>query len=288
MWQRFRKHFLGMSGLIYVLFCVCVAVFAPLLVTDDSPNANRQAPALAKLPPNSHAVEQVGNITHARYFLLGTDDLGRDVYSRLVLGTRISLLVGMGALCVSLLLGTLLGLLAGYFGGWLDAFLRWILSVMWALPTLLLALSLSFVLGKGVWQLVLSIGLSSWVDVARMVRGQVLGVRTLTYIEATRALGIPQGRVLARHIFPNITAPLITVAVANFGNAVLLESGLSFLGIGVPADTPTWGRMVAEGYAYIVFSHGYWLAMVPGIALMLLIIAINFIGIGLNDAGERA
>lgn len=286
-WQRFRRHFLGMTGLVYVLLCIGIAGFAPLLVTDTSPNANRQLPKLAKLPPNTHTTYTEQGKTEELHFILGTDALGRDVYSRLIVGTRVSLLVGVGSLAVSLLLGTLIGLLAGYFGGWIDAGLRWLLSVMWALPTLLLALSIAFVLGQGISTLILAIGLSAWVDVARMVRGQVLSVKNLTYIEATRALGLPQTRVLTRHILPNIAAPLVTMAVANFGNAVLLESGLSFLGIGVEVDTPSWGRMIAEGYQHIVFAHGYWLAIVPGLALMSLIIAINCIGIGLNDATER-
>ena len=222
--------------------------------------------------------------TEKLYFFLGTDGFGRDLWSRILLGTRISLTVGLLAVSLSLLIGIVLGSFAGYFGGWVDRIIMWLISVMWSLPTLLLALLISFLLGKGFWQVCIAIGISMWVEVARIVRGQILSVRELQYTEAARALGFKDLRVMFRHVLPNVISPIIVVAVANFGSAVLIESGLSFLGIGVEVPIPTWGSMIAEGYTYIVFSTGKWLAFFPGIALILLVVSINLIGIGLRDA----
>ncbi|MEZ4773414.1 MAG: ABC transporter permease [Bacteroidia bacterium] len=222
-------------------------------------------------------------VFHRQYFL-GTDTYGRDLLSRIILGGRVSLAIGLMAVLISLVMGISLGTIAGYFGGWLDKAIMWLVSVMWAIPTLLLALAVSFVLGKGFWQLFVAIGVSIWVEVARMVRGQILGVREMQFTEAARALGFGDFRIMFRHIFPNVFSPMIVVAVANFGAAVLIESGLSFLGIGVEVPVPTWGRMIYEGYTYIVFENGKWLAFFPGMALILLVVSINLIGIGLRDA----
>lgn len=218
------------------------------------------------------------------YFFLGTDGFGRDLWSRILLGTRISISVGLLAVGMSLLIGIVLGSFAGYFGGWIDRVIMWLISVMWSLPTLLLALLISFLLGKGFWQVCMAIGISMWVEVARIVRGQILSVRELQYTEAARSLGFADMRVMFRHVLPNVISPIIVVAVASFGSAVLIESGLSFLGIGVEVPIPTWGSMIAEGYTYIVFSTGKWLAFFPGLALILLVVSINLIGIGLRDA----
>ncbi|MEZ4830303.1 MAG: ABC transporter permease [Bacteroidia bacterium] len=222
--------------------------------------------------------------TFHRSFLLGTDTYGRDLLSRMILGGRVSLAIGIMAVIISLIVGVILGTLSGYFGGWTDSVIMWLVSVMWSVPTLLLALAISFVLGKGFWQLFVAIGISIWVEVARMVRGQILSVREMQFAEAARALGFRDLRIMARHIFPNVLSPIIVVAVANFGSAVLIESGLSFLGIGVEVPVPTWGRMIYEGYTYIVFENGKWLAFFPGLALILLVVSINLIGIGLRDA----
>lgn len=217
-------------------------------------------------------------------FHLGTDTYGRDVLSRLLLGARVSLAIGLLAVGVSLIFGIVLGVLAGYWGGWIDRLVMWFTSVVWSVPALLLALALSFVMAKGFTQLFLAIGLAMWVEVARVVRGQIISLREQPYTEAAKVLGMTDVRVMFRHILPNVLSPLIVIAVANFGAAVLIESGLSFLGMGIGPPVPTWGQMINEGYTYIVFSHGRWLALYPGLALIGLIVSINLMGIGLRDA----
>ncbi|MEL6134092.1 MAG: ABC transporter permease [Bacteroidota bacterium] len=229
-----------------------------------------------------------------RTYWLGTDTFGRDLLSRILLGTRVSLAIGILAVAISLSLGLIVGGLAGFLGDDrlkvggikvpVDSGVMWFISVLWSLPTLLLALAITFVFDKGFWQLLLAIGLSIWVEVARLVRGQIKEVREQLFTEAGKALGYADIHILFRHVFPNIISPVIVIAVANFGAAVLIESGLSFLGIGVEVPVPTWGQMIYEGYTYIVFDYGQWLAFYPGLALILLIVSINLIGIGLRDA----
>lgn len=231
----------------------------------------------------SSQAEFVAQNTENLHFYLGTDGYGRDVLSRLVLGGRVSILIGLLAGLMSVLLGTCIGLVAGYAGGKTDDLIMWFISVMWSIPTLLMAIVLGFVMGTGWLQLVLAIALSGWVEAARLVRGQVMSVKEQTYIEATKALGYGTPRVLFKHLLPNVIQPVIVIAVANFGSAILIESGLSFLGLGVELGVPTWGRMIYEGYTYILFAHGKWLAIFPGLALTFLVIAINWIGNGLRE-----
>lgn len=234
--------------------------------------------------PEKNKTDFIAKNVHAQTFFLGTDSYGRDVLSRLILGARVSLAIGLLATLLSVCIGFVLGATAGFLGGKIDALLMGIISVIWAIPTLLLAIVLGFVMGTGFWQLMLAIALSNWVEIARLVRGQVLSIKNLPYIEATQALGISSRRTLFRHILPNILSPLIVMAVSNFGSAVLVESGLSFLGLGVEVGVPTWGRMVFDGYNYILFENGKWLAIFPGIALILLVVSINLLGNGLRDA----
>lgn len=217
-------------------------------------------------------------------FMLGTDSYGRDVLSRLILGARVSLAVGLLAVLLSLVLGIGLGALAGFFGGKVDAVVMWFVSVIWSVPTLLLAIAISFALGKGFWQVFVAIGLSMWVEVARIVRGQIFSIREKEYVEATRALGYKSWRVIVRHIIPNVVSPVIIIAAANFASAILIEAGLSFLGIGVQAPVPSWGAMIYEGYTYIVFESGKWLAIFPGMAIVFVVISLNLVGFGLRDA----
>lgn len=217
-------------------------------------------------------------------FHMGTDQYGRDMLSRIILGARISISVGMLSMILSLLIGITLGGIGGYWGGWADRIILWLISVVWSVPALLMALAISFVLGKGFWQVFVAIGLSMWVDVARIIRGQILSTKEELFVEAGKALGFSDMRMLIRHVLPNVLSPIIVIGVANFGAAVLIESGLSFLGIGVEVPIPTWGRMIYEGYTYIVFETGKWLAFYPGLALIALVVSINLVGIGLRDA----
>jgi len=219
----------------------------------------------------------------AKKFLLGTDKYGRDILSRLIIGTRVSLSVGLIAVIISLTTGIVLGALAGYFGGRTDDIIMWFINVIWSIPTLLLVFAITFLLGKGFWQVFIAIGLTMWVTVARIVRGQVLVVRELEYVEAARALGYTQGRIIFRHILPNIAGPILVVGASNFASAIVIEAGLSFLGVGVQPPQPSWGLMIKENYNFII-THNPMLALAPGFAIMLLVLAFNLLGNGLRDA----
>lgn len=221
-------------------------------------------------------------ITH-KHFWLGTDIYGRDLLSRLILGARISLSVGIMAVIISLFLGVAIGAAAGYFGGWIDASLSWLMNILWSLPALLLVIAISFALGKGLWQIYIAVGLSMWVEVARLVRGQVLSLKQVEFVEAARALGFTNYRIIRHHILPNIMGPVLVIGASNFASAILLEAGLSFLGFGAQPPTPTWGSMIKEHYGYIIMDSAY-LAILPGVAIMLMVYAFNLVTMGLRDA----
>ena len=216
-------------------------------------------------------------------FFLGTDKYGRDIFSRLIVGTRVSLSVGLITLIISLSIGLILGSLAGYFRGRTDNIIMWFINVIWSIPTLLLVFAITLALGKGFWQIFIAVGLTMWVNVARLVRGQVLAVRELEYIEATRALGFSHFRTIVRHIWPNIMGPVMVIAASNFASAIVIEAGLSFLGIGVQPPQPSWGLMIKENYNFIITQNPM-LALAPGFAIMLLVLAFNLLGNGLRDA----
>jgi peptide/nickel transport system permease protein len=223
------------------------------------------------------------SLLSGRVFLLGTDKYGRDLLSRLMAGTAVSLSVGAIAVLISLLVGLTLGLIAGYFRGWADAVIMWFTNVVWAVPTLLLVMAITFAFGTGFWKVFLAVGLTMWVEVARITRGQVLSVREKEYIEAARALGLPDFRIIFRHVLPNILSPVIVISAANFASAILIEAGLSFLGLGAQIPVPSWGNMIREHYAYLTTDLAY-LALVPGAMIMLLVLSFMMIGNGLRDA----
>lgn len=218
-----------------------------------------------------------------RTFILGTDKYGRDLLSRLILGGRVSIAVGFISVIISLFIGIPLGALAGYYGGWIDRAVMWLVNVMWSVPTLLMVIALTFVLGKGFWQVFVAVGLTMWVEVARVVRGQVMGISRLEFVDAARVLGFGSRRILTRHILPNTWAPVIVISAANFAAAILMESGLSFLGIGAQPPTPSWGGIIRDHYAYIITGEAH-LSLLPGLCIMLLVLAFMVLGNVLRDA----
>ena len=234
--------------------------------------------------PNAKNAEAVASqYIQQKTFHLGTDKYGRDVLSRMLIGMRISFSIGFVAVFISLLIGISLGALAGYFEGKVDAIIMWLINVTWSIPTLLLVIAITLTLGKGFWQVFVAVGLTMWVEVARIVRGQVLSVKQMQYVTAARALGYHDLRIITKHILPNIMAPVIVISAANFAAAILIESGLSFLGIGAQPPMPSWGAMIKDHYSYIILGKPY-LAIIPGVAIMSLVMAFMLVGNALRDA----
>lgn len=216
-------------------------------------------------------------------FFLGTDKEGRDILSRLIVGTRVSLGVGLITVIISLSIGLILGSLAGYYRGRTDNIIMWFINVVWSIPTLLLVFAITLALGKGFWQVFVAVGLTMWVNVARTVRGQILAEREKEYVEAARALGYSSFRTIVKHIWPNIMGPVMVIAASNFASAIVIEAGLSFIGIGVQPPQPSWGLMIRDNYNFIITNNPM-LALAPGFAIMLLVLAFNLLGNGLRDA----
>ena len=231
----------------------------------------------------SGKAEKINEQIITKKYWLGTDAFGRDMLSRLIIGTRVSMMVGLIAVVISLSIGILLGALAGYYRGKTDAAIMWLINVTWSIPTLLLVFAITLALGKGFWQIFIAVGLTLWVSVARLVRGQVMAVKELEYVQAARALGYKDSRIVFRHILPNIIGPILVVAAGNFATAIIIEAGLSFLGIGVQPPQPSWGLMIKENYNLII-THNAAQALIPGFAIMLLVLAFNLIGTALRDA----
>jgi len=265
-WRMFARRRTALFGALILLILVSASLTAPLLSTQD-PEMMVLAQVLK--PPSSQ-------------FPLGTDYLGRDILTRILYGGRLSLLIGLLAVAVGLAIGVPLGAISGYYGGWADLVIQRIADILLAFPGFLLSLSLVAALGVGLQNVIISVGIGALPSFIRLVRGSVLTIRELTYIEAARATGVPDWVILFRHILPNAMAPVIVQATLNLGTAILVAAGLGFLGLGVQPPTPEWGTMLGEGRSYI-FSAWY-VATFPGIAIFLAVLGFNLLGDGLRDA----
>ena len=240
----------------------------------------RKAVSLSEFP-DANRIEN--DFIYTKTYWLGTDSFGRDFYSRLLIGTRISFFVGFIAVSISLLIGIAIGALGGYYRGNIDNVIMWIINIVWSIPTLLLVMAITLAIGKGFWQIFIAVGLTMWVEVARVVRGQFLSFREVEFVEAAKALGMSDARIIFKQILPNILAPVIVISAANFAAAILVESGLSFLGIGAQPPTPSWGNIIKEHYAHIILGEAH-LAILPGFMILLLVMAFNVFGNQLRDA----
>ena len=238
---------------------------------------------LSNFPSNVSKEEIMQKFIQQRTFYLGTDKFGRDLLSRMMLGARISLSIGFVAVLISLLVGIIIGGLGGFFGGRVDAFILWLINVVWSIPSLLMVIAITLALGKGFWQVFIAVGLTMWVEVARLVRGQVISIKEQTFIQAAKGLAYSPIRIFTYHIFPLIIPALIVISTANFASAILIESGLSFLGIGAQPPTPSWGGMIKDHFRYILLGKAY-LAIIPGLAIMSLVLAFMVLGNVLRDA----
>jgi len=268
--ELFRNR-AALIGLVILVGVATSAILAPAVAPYDP---IVQEIALRLKPPG-------WTVPGGRTYLLGTDHLGRDILSRLIFGARVSLIIGLSAVALAGTLGTLIGLVAGYRGGRVDDFCMRLTDTMLAMPFILLALAVIAVLGPSLRNIIFVLGITSWVSYARVVRGEVLTLRTREFVSAARALGSSGGRIVFRHLLPNVLTPVIVIATLEVARMIILESALSFLGLGVQPPTPTWGGMLADGRAYL--STSWWLATFPGLSIMLTVLGINLLGGWLRD-----
>ena len=279
--KKLLKQRLATVGLIWISLWIIVAIAGPLLRPDPTPFANDQFLEFSMLSPGAVVERADGSFK----YLLGSDRYGRDFLSRLMAGSAVSLSVAGVAVLISLVIGLFLGSIAGYKGGRTDAVISWFLQVVWTVPTLLMVLAITLAFGKGFWQVFLAIGLTMWVEVARIVRGRFISMRELEYVQAAKALGVSDFNIMFRHMLPNALGPIIVVAAANFAAAILIESGLSFLGVGAQIPVPSWGNIIKEHY-HLLTSDFAWLAIIPGALIASLVLAFTWLGDGLRVAFE--
>jgi peptide/nickel transport system permease protein len=270
-WEQFKRFglwrsYLGLTGIVLLSIVAIMAIGAPWITTKD--------------PVRHNLLSQLESPSSEFYF--GTDTYGRDVFSRTVWGTRASLQVGFMALSVGAIAGITLGLFSGFFGGRVDQVLSRLIDVLISFPSLMVAIVIVGVIGIGTTSVVLALGFALTPRFARLVRGQVLSVRVQDYVEAARAYGASSMRIMFRHVFPNIASPVIVMTTLYLPYAILVEASLSFLGLGVSPDTPTWGRLINDGRQYMALAP--WISLFPGIAIMITTIGFNLLGDGLRDA----
>jgi peptide/nickel transport system permease protein len=265
-WRHFKKNRLGVGGLVIIVIVFFIAIFAPFLSFYDSGKTD----VSLKLKPPSFQ------------HYLGTDQLGRDVYSRMLYGSRISLSVGFVAVGISILIGILVGAMAGYKGGWVDSLLMRFVDIMLSFPSFFLILTVVAILRPNIYNVMIVIGITSWEGTARFVRAEFLSLRERDYVQAARALGVKDRRIIFRHILPNALAPVFVTASLGVASAILIEAGLSFLGFGVQPPAPSWGNILTEGRTYIF--DAWWLTVFPGLAILITVLSFNLFGEGLRDA----
>jgi len=237
---------------------------------------------LNHLGPDDFKREIENKFIDKKTFWFGTDKYGRDILSRIILGLRISLLVGLLAVLLSTTIGVIIGLISGYFSGWIDDFFMWLINTVWSIPTVLLVFAIVMAFGRSVYIIFIAVGLTLWVDVARLIRGQVKEIKSREFLSAANTMGYGIFRILFIHILPNLTGPLMVVAASNFAIAILIEAGLSYLGFGVQPPTPSLGNMLYENYAFAI-SGKVFAALIPAIVIMLLVLSFNLTGNGLRD-----
>jgi len=265
-WRRLKKNKLAMVGLGIVIMLILIAIFANLIAPYDP----------------IERVKEESSLSPSRLHLFGTDLLGRDIFSRVIYGSRISIVVGVVAVGISVVIGLFLGALAGYFGSASDALIMRIADIFFAFPYILGAIAIMTVLGPGIVNIFIAIGILGWASFARIFRGSILSIKNKEYIEAARALGASNHRIIIRHIFPNAFAPIIVYATMNIGTAIIVEAALSFLGIGVQPPTPAWGKMLSESLDYIDIAP--WMMLFPGLAIVITVLGFVLLGDGLRDA----
>ena len=274
-WKRFSKNKLALVGLVIIILMVMTAVFAPVIAQND-PFISLRASTGNKIIKNT-SPEKSGTI-------LGTDYLGRDVFSRTVYAARISLSVGLVAVSISTIVGILLGSLAGYFGGLLDSVIMRIVDIVYCFPVMFLVMIIAAILKPSIWNIMIIIGLVNWTGTARFVRGEILRVRELDYVQAAISMGASHSRIILSHVIPNIIAPIIVEATLQMARAILTEAALSYLGVGVQVPIPSWGNMLNESNNLAALTLYAWQWVPPGLCILVVVLSINFIGDGLRDA----
>src|SRR4030042_879183 len=265
-WRYFKKNRLAVGGLVIIVITFLMAGFASFLAPYDP--GKTEVSMKLKPPSFQH--------------YLGTDQLGRDALSRMLFGSRISLTVGFVAVAISILIGILVGAVAGYYGGWIDTFLMRFVDIMFCFPTFFLILTVVAILGPRFYNVMIVIGITSWMGTSRFVRAEFLSLRERDFAQAAKALGVKDSRIIFRHILPNALAPVFVTATLKVASAILLEAGLSFLGFGVQPPAPSWGNILTAGRTYIF--DAWWLTVFPGLAILMTVLAFNLLGEGLRDA----